>query len=67
MLCLFQEADIQVDDDSAIGVVSFHVLDRTRVLTILQTDDELSTASLRSSLLEYHMINGRGYHRDESM
>ncbi|CCT69519.1 related to methyltransferase [Fusarium fujikuroi IMI 58289] len=37
------------DDDSALGV----------------TDDELSTASLRSSIYEYHMINGRGYHKDE--
>ncbi|KAH6987061.1 S-adenosyl-L-methionine-dependent methyltransferase [Ilyonectria destructans] len=37
------------DNDSAIGV----------------TDDEISTASLRSSILEYHMRDGRGYHRDE--
>ncbi|ESU11837.1 hypothetical protein FGSG_05820 [Fusarium graminearum PH-1] len=44
------EADIDADNDSAIGV----------------TDDELSTASLRSSLREYHVINGRGYHRDET-
>ncbi|RGP79402.1 hypothetical protein FLONG3_2457 [Fusarium longipes] len=43
------EAEIYEDNDSAIGV----------------TDEELSTASLRSSILEYHMINGRGYHRDE--
>ncbi|KAH7171236.1 S-adenosyl-L-methionine-dependent methyltransferase [Dactylonectria macrodidyma] len=43
------EADVVDDDDSAIGV----------------TDDEISTASLRSSLLEYHTLHGRGYHRDE--
>ncbi|KAM0353159.1 hypothetical protein ACHAO7_000080 [Fusarium culmorum] len=43
------EADVDADNDSAIGV----------------TDDELSTASLRSSIREYHVINGRGYHRDE--
>jgi hypothetical protein len=37
----------------------------TNSMTI-KTDDELSTASLRSSIYEYHMINGRGYHKDES-
>ncbi|KAJ4253376.1 hypothetical protein NW762_010531 [Fusarium torreyae] len=45
------EPDVHADDDSAIGV----------------TDDEISTASLRSSIREYHMINGRGYHRDENL
>ncbi|RBR10776.1 uncharacterized protein FIESC28_09307 [Fusarium coffeatum] len=44
------EPEVHADDDSAIGV----------------TDDEISTASLRSSIREYHMINGRGYHRDET-
>ncbi|KAH6884923.1 S-adenosyl-L-methionine-dependent methyltransferase [Thelonectria olida] len=44
------EPDVAADDDSAVGV----------------TDDELSTASLRSSLREYHMLHGRGYHRDET-
>ncbi|RFN47648.1 hypothetical protein FIE12Z_8105 [Fusarium flagelliforme] len=44
------EPDVPADDDSAIGV----------------TDDEISTASLRSSIRGYHMINGRGYHRDET-
>ncbi|KAF4995732.1 hypothetical protein FGRMN_4939 [Fusarium graminum] len=44
-----QEAEVLNDSDSAIGV----------------TDDELSTVSLRSSIREYHNINGRGYHRDE--
>ncbi|CEI69304.1 unnamed protein product [Fusarium venenatum] len=43
------EASVDVDNDSAIGV----------------KDDELSTASLSSSIRDYHMINGRGYHRDE--
>ncbi|KAJ4206942.1 hypothetical protein NW759_014132 [Fusarium solani] len=43
------EAEAPADDDSAVVV----------------TDDELSTASLRSSIREYHMINGRRYHRDE--
>ncbi|KAI5459417.1 S-adenosyl-L-methionine-dependent methyltransferase [Mariannaea sp. PMI_226] len=42
------EPDDLADDDSALGV----------------TDEELSTASLRSSILEYHMRDGRGYHRD---
>ncbi|RMJ06634.1 hypothetical protein CDV36_013774 [Fusarium kuroshium] len=44
------EAEVSADDNLATGV----------------TDDELSTISLRSSIREYHMINGRGYHRDES-
>ncbi|RSL40255.1 hypothetical protein CEP53_013487 [Fusarium sp. AF-6] len=40
------EAEVSADDNLATGV----------------TDDELSTISLRSSIREYHMINGRGYH-----
>ncbi|KAF7552037.1 hypothetical protein G7Z17_g4572 [Cylindrodendrum hubeiense] len=48
---LWCEADVGADDDSAIGV----------------TDDEISTASLRSSILEYHIRDGRGYHREENL
>ncbi|KAI1382728.1 S-adenosyl-L-methionine-dependent methyltransferase [Hypoxylon trugodes] len=44
------EADVVDDNDSALGF----------------SDEELSTASLRSSIREYNMLHGRGYHRDQT-